>query len=275
MSNANSLAHHGILGMHWGVRRYQNKNGTLTSEGRERLEQNKKRALQARKAARKTNNRIDDDSEDILVKRNSQKLYRVGGENETNTGSTYAVLRKDDFTKYAAAGPEMEIYGDTKYTFATKNEMKIAGAKAQMDAIIEVYGSMPAKEFVSKLSGTTDKKSNYYFKAKRSVDKMFDERQEDELSNAHAFDDVVLQVSQKYMDRSNEIVKAVTDNLVAKGYSGVRDINDGTFAHTPVIVFDRSKLTVIGRKKIDEATKRLGEYTMYNEVDDKLIYDGR
>lgn len=30
------LAHHGILGMKWGVRRYQNKDGTLTTEGRRR-----------------------------------------------------------------------------------------------------------------------------------------------------------------------------------------------------------------------------------------------
>lgn len=30
------LAHHGILGMKWGIRRYQNKDGTLTPEGKRR-----------------------------------------------------------------------------------------------------------------------------------------------------------------------------------------------------------------------------------------------
>ena len=30
------LAHHGILGMKWGVRRYQNKDSTLTGAGRKR-----------------------------------------------------------------------------------------------------------------------------------------------------------------------------------------------------------------------------------------------
>lgn len=30
------LAHHGILGMKWGVRRFQNKDGSLTSQGRKR-----------------------------------------------------------------------------------------------------------------------------------------------------------------------------------------------------------------------------------------------
>lgn len=32
-----TLAHHGILGQKWGVRRFQNKDGTLTAEGRRRL----------------------------------------------------------------------------------------------------------------------------------------------------------------------------------------------------------------------------------------------
>ena len=38
MNSQNELKHYGIPGMEWGVRRYQNKDGSLTAAGRKRLE---------------------------------------------------------------------------------------------------------------------------------------------------------------------------------------------------------------------------------------------
>lgn len=36
----NELYHHGIKGMKWGIRRYQNKDGSLTPQGKKKYEKN-------------------------------------------------------------------------------------------------------------------------------------------------------------------------------------------------------------------------------------------
>lgn len=52
--NNDELMHYGILGMKWGVRRYQNKDGSLTSAGKKRYERDI-----AENLAKKKDSRID------------------------------------------------------------------------------------------------------------------------------------------------------------------------------------------------------------------------
>lgn len=55
----NELYHYGVLGMKWGVRRYQNRDGSLTAEGKKRYDRDI-----AENLAKKKDSRIDTSSPD-------------------------------------------------------------------------------------------------------------------------------------------------------------------------------------------------------------------
>lgn len=74
------LYHYGILGQKWGIRRYQNADGTLTSEGRERM------LARARKYESKANTTI---GESNSAKRKRAKL------NQKAKDARYEVKKSD------------------------------------------------------------------------------------------------------------------------------------------------------------------------------------
>lgn len=66
--DSNVLVHHGIKGMRWGVRRYQNKDGSLTSAGKER-QVSRRRAVSANKTINAVN--------EIIRSMDSDDLYKI------------------------------------------------------------------------------------------------------------------------------------------------------------------------------------------------------
>ena len=64
------LYHYGILGMRWGVRRYQKKDGTLTNSGKKRYDKEMER-LKAEEKIIKNKNRTQSKLEKLEAKRKS------------------------------------------------------------------------------------------------------------------------------------------------------------------------------------------------------------
>lgn len=56
----NELMHHGILGQKWGIRRFQNSDGTLTQEGRQRYRKYLEKEKEYTDSAKEVSNKIKD-----------------------------------------------------------------------------------------------------------------------------------------------------------------------------------------------------------------------
>lgn len=198
------LAHHGVKGMRWGVRRYQNKDGSLTSEGK-------------RKYGYGHNY-----NQDLIISRGST-VSRISYTNkETNSGRTYAAYKNKDINEYKRLGKSMaDVFGSTayQYKFRTKENLRLPSRKKKVDAYIQYLS-----------------KDNSYF-SKRIVNSS--RAKQEKKFDRFEYKLVKSRDSKKWKSRSNKYFNTLRSN----GYNAMLDDADmrRKISNSPIIVFDRGK----------------------------------
>ena len=237
----NELYHHGILGMKWGIRRYQNKDGSLTPRGKQHI-----------KDARKLSEELKDESYTIS-KKSKTTFQRVGSKDETDTGRTYVSYKKGDNIKYIDMAGEGGIQGRYKLSLAQTSDIKVANGKAAVDAFLDVWEGSTYEELVDHMypkEYNRKGKETPYSKQKR-------EEKFNYLINA-VVDKESLNMSYKQFSKGlmngGKITEKYFDNLSKKGYDAVIDENDKGWVENPLIIFDRSKS--LRTKKVSEITTK-------------------
>lgn len=153
------LEHHGILGMHWGIRRYQNKDGSLTAEGEKRYLTNKG-----------FRRKIDKANEEIRWK-NDESLYNEDGSLNQKGAKKYLKNKKFrrmiDKDRQQAEKERRIITNDylknldnqqiRELASRVENEVKIQTNLSKLIRTIPKTPSEQAKEFVKNLALNTGK----------------------------------------------------------------------------------------------------------------------
>lgn len=244
---ADHLEHHGILGQKWGVRRYQNEDGTWTAAGKERYGHD----------------------DDIVLKKGMELKRVTNNANETNKGHTYVSYKDLDALKYVAMAGE----GGIAETSAGDGKGKTyqATLKLTKDLVIPAYENR-VKGFIDSVNDMTIDQALKIVYPSQGLSRHSMKEQKKNIKNfMKAIEGKTSKelLDKAYKDysgalvRSKELRDKFFSTLQKQGYNAVIDDFDVGYADSPLIIFERGETTKqVNVKQLTRHDSDLAQYEL-------------
>lgn len=243
----NELKHYGVEGMHWGQRRFQNEDGSLTPEGEKRY------------GSSLTKTYDDDDYDgDYTLSKGSSVFRRTQSNNDndfSNSKYTYTYdydNSKDDnfYKQFGSKVTEYKLDNDTllagKKTLgeAFVKKMLTLDNEDDIDAMDTLYyesRSRLGNDYVEDLF-TLPYEPSKHMEALQKAGADMVSRMLSSQRNEAKDEKMKRRGMRDSNTAANDIGRSIVDDLLRGGYSGIRDYNDhgsaGANVDTPTVFFD-------------------------------------
>ena len=239
----NKLFHFGIKGMKWGIRRYQNKDGSLTDEGRRRL------GIKEYEDAHNT---------DMVIKKGTTASRVVSTSRYEEYGDPEIGGSKQIQKKYVKDTLDADRKLEQKYL--SVDGVKNSGRENGKDFYLNWFTNGGYEPDNAQVTMYKLKKDAKIASGKQVVDALIEEAGDVKITDMLKNDRDLSSLAMDYTT-DRDLFNKINKRFIDKGYDGVEDINDPD-TDMPIIMFNSSKnlgdpiYVQSGRKAIEEYLKK-------------------
>lgn len=251
------LYHHGIKGQRWGVRRFQNKNGTLTSAGKKRYSPKELDIKPVQKGVS-----VNSDGS-ITISKGVSLQRLVSGKSRPLKDITYASVLEYDNAKYIKYIGGKGFFGggrDKVLSLRANEPLKAPSVDDASRIMVDMLNTNPKfrNSFKNMLGNTvSDKELKRMNDNPTGIDA---KAWYDELNVSMTF-------SPDFDPSAPYIQKSFSEALQKRGYNMLRDENDfqNKVSKAPVIILNPEKtLTSVGVQDITDELRSASKDTLNN-----------